>query len=195
MKRAAGSPARSTAFHGVEGLWVFIVADMSFFAVLFVSYLLGLGDQAELFARSRQSLDSDLGGFNTLVLLSSSWCLLKAVQAARLRPAQAAVARWIAAALALGLLFCVAKGLEYAAKIRQGITPLSNDFFMYYFALTGLHLLHVFAGLVVLTLLWRMARQGSFKDGHLLVLEGGAVYWHMVDLLWILLFPLLYLIR
>jgi nitric oxide reductase NorE protein len=88
----------------------------------------------------------------------------------------------------------VSKALEYTAKFKAGITLLTNDFFMYYFVLTGIHLAHVVAGNVVLAVLWHKSRSAP-AAGSLNLYESGATYWHMVDLLWVCLFPLLYLVR
>jgi len=103
--------------------------------------------------------------------------------------------RFIGGALLCGLAFMVSKAVEYTEKLEAGVSLLTNDFFMYYFTLTGIHLFHVLAGIVVLVVLWFMARSRSFEPGRPVVLECGAIYWHMVDLLWIILFPLLYLVR
>jgi nitric oxide reductase NorE protein len=89
----------------------------------------------------------------------------------------------------------VSKAIEYTEKLNAGISLLSNDFFMYYFTLTGIHLFHVVAGNVVLLVLWFKARSQSFDPARPVVLECGAIYWHFVDLIWIILFPLLYLVR
>jgi nitric oxide reductase NorE protein len=189
-------PARASVprLPGVEGVWVFIAADMTIFALLFVSFMVGRQADPALYEASRQALDIDFGGLNTLILLTSSWCVVMAVEAVR-RNRLSNVPHWIAAALLLGLSFLVSKVFEYGAKIEAGITMLSNDFYMYYFTMTGLHLFHVIAGNVLLIVLWNMARQRRFTPGNAVVLECGATYWHMVDLLWILLFPLLYLMR
>ena len=179
---------------GVEGVWVFIAADMTIFALLFLSFMVGRQADPALYEASRQALDVDFGGLNTLILLSSSWCVVMAVEAVR-RNALDRVPHWIAGGLLLGLSFLVSKAFEYGAKIQAGITMLSNDFYMYYYTMTGLHLFHVVAGNVLLVVLWTMARQRRFTPGNAVVLECGATYWHMVDLLWIVLFPLLYLLR
>ncbi|GAC1635142.1 MAG: cytochrome c oxidase subunit 3 family protein [Nevskia sp.] len=189
--RRAETPRR---LPGVEGVWVFIAADMVIFGLLFVSFMQERVRQAALFEHSRQALNPDFGGINTLILLTSSWFVVMAVDAAQ-QDRLAALPRWLAAALVCGLAFGVSKAIEYGGKLQAGISPLSNDFYMYYYVLTGIHLLHVIAGCVVLFVFWRKARRREFGSGRLLVLECGASYWHMVDLLWILLFPLLYLIR
>jgi len=179
---------------GVAGIWVFIAADMAMFGLLFVSFMLDRQKNLPLFERSRHTLDANVGGVNTLILLTSSWFVVLALDAAK-RSRSRQLARYLAVAMACGGAFTVSKALEYTKKLSSGISMLTNDFYMYYFALTGIHLLHVAAGCVVLSVLCQRARAGMYAGGRCLGLECGASYWHMVDLLWILLFPLLYLLR
>jgi nitric oxide reductase NorE protein len=191
MSLAAARPERRLP--GVEGVWVFVLADMTMFAVMFVSFMLDRRKDTALFEQSRQALNRDFGGINTLILLTSSMLVVLAIEAlkhgrARLAP------RFFALAMACGFAFMLSKGLEYAEKFKAGITLLTNDFFMYYFVLTGIHLVHVIAGNVVLAILWLKSRSRP-AGGSLALYESGATYWHMVDLLWVCLFPLLYLVR
>ena len=179
---------------GVEGVWVFVMADMTVFALLFGSFVISRHQNPALFEASRHALNPNFGGVNTLILLTSSWfaaLALDAVRKSRFVPAQ----RFIGGAFLCGVAFMVSKAIEYTEKLNAGISLLTNDFFMYYFTLTGIHLFHVLAGNVVLAVLWFMARSRSFDSERPLVVECGAIYWHMVDLLWIILFPLLYLLR
>jgi nitric oxide reductase NorE protein len=187
-----GAPTRRLP--GVEGVWVFVIADMTVFAVLFGSFMVSRHHNPALFEASRHALNPNFGGVNTLILVTSSWfaaLALDAVRKSRFVLAQ----RFIGGALLCGLAFMVSKAVEYTEKLNAGISLLTNDFFMYYFTLTGIHLFHVLAGIVVLLVLWFMARSRSFEPERPVVLECGAIYWHMVDLLWIILFPLLYLVR
>ncbi len=178
---------------GVEGVWVFVLADMSFFGLLFVAFMQERIKQPALFEAARHTLNPDFGGINTLILLTSSWFVVMAVDAAK-NDRIAQIPRWLAAAFVCGLAFGVSKAIEYGGKLHAGITPVTNDFYMFYFSLTGIHLFHVMAGCVMLLAFWLKARKGEFGSQKLVVLECGATYWHMVDLLWIFLFPLLYLI-
>ena len=98
-------------------------------------------------------------------------------------------------ALGFFALFVVIKGIEYHEKIAAGLTPSTNEFFMYYFVLTGLHLAHVVIGLIVLTVLSRLARKRAPTRTHIAFFEGGACFWHMVDLLWLIIFPLIFLVH
>ncbi len=187
-----GGPTRRLP--GVEGVWVFVIADMMVFALLFGSFIIGRHQNPALFEASRHALNPNFGGVNTLILVTSSWfaaLALDAVRKSRFVLAQ----RFIGGALLCGLAFMVSKAVEYTEKLEAGVSLLTNDFFMYYFTLTGIHLFHVLAGIVVLVVLWFMARSRSFEPERPVVLECGAIYWHMVDLLWIILFPLLYLVR
>ncbi|WP_028474981.1 cytochrome c oxidase subunit 3 family protein [Nevskia ramosa] len=179
---------------GVEGVWVFVLADMCFFGVLFVSFMQERIKQGALFETARHTLNPDFGGINTLILLTSSWFVVLAVDAAK-RDRISAIPKLLLAAMLCGIAFGISKAIEYGGKLAAGITPMSNDFYMFYFSLTGIHLLHVIGGCVMLTVFWLKARKGEFDSRNLKVLESGATYWHMVDLLWIFLFPLLYLLR
>ncbi len=187
-----GDPTRRLP--GVEGVWVFVIADMTVFAVLFGSFIVGRHQNPDLFEGSRHALNPNFGGVNTLILLTSSWFAALALDAVR-RSRFALAQRFIGGALLCGLGFMVSKAIEYTEKLNAGISVLTNDFFMYYFTLTGIHLFHVVAGNVVLLVLWFMARSRSFDPQRPVVVECGAIYWHMVDLIWIILFPLLYLVR
>jgi nitric oxide reductase NorE protein len=179
---------------GVEGVWVFVMADMMVFAIMFGSFMLSRHQSPDLFEASRHALSPNFGGVNTLILLTSSWCAALALDAVR-KSRFVLAQRFIGGALLCGFAFMVSKAIEYTEKLEAGVSLLTNDFFMYYFTLTGIHLFHVVAGNIVLIVLWFMARSRSFDPERPVVLECGAIYWHMVDLLWIILFPLLYLMR
>ena len=179
---------------GIEGVWIFVGADLIFFGLFFTSFMLERSNQVELFNLSQQTLNFNCGGINTLILLTSSWFVFLAVRAAKqdkLRQVPYLLALTISCAAAFGAL----KVVEYAEKLRAGISMLTNDFYMFYFILTGIHFGHVIGGTVVLGILWKKARKGDYGSRNLVGLENGATYWHMVDLLWIVLFPLLYLLK
>src|ERR1700681_3494685 len=179
---------------GEEGVWVFIAADMVLFGVLFFSFIFERSKNVDLFNHSRQMLDLNYGGVNTLILVTSSWFVVLAVDAAKRKKVRQ-VPHFIALAVLLGTAFSVLKVMEYRDKLSAGISMLTNDFYMFYFTLTGIHFLHVVAGTILLVIIWTRARKGAYTSGNCVGLESSASYWHMVDLLWIVLFPLLYLIR
>lgn len=188
------SSTRTRRLPGVEGIWALIGADAVFFAVLFGTFMSDRRHDPALFEASRLTLDVNLGGIDTLLLLTSSWLVALAIQALK-RDQADRVAPMLACGVVTGLLFMVSKSIEYFGKISHGITPATNSFYTWYFALTGIHLLHVIigTGLLVFVLL-RAGRHGCRSDNPAIP-ESVASFWHLVDLLWILLFPLLYLMK
>lgn len=179
---------------GEAGVWVFILGDMVIFALLFGTFVYYRAADVPLFAHAQLSLNQSLGAINTLLLLTSSWFVVHALEAARARGATLARGL-LAAAFSCGVGFMVVKYFEYSEKLRVGLTITTNDFFMYYYLLTGIHLLHVTIGMAVLAYLWQRLRSATDTDAHLSAVECGASFWHMVDILWILLFALVYLMR
>lgn len=95
----------------------------------------------------------------------------------------------------MGIGFIVSKATEYNELFRDDVGISTNNFFMFYFCLTLIHLLHTLIGCVILAIMFFAARSGKYKSENMAGLEGGASYWHMVDLLWIILFPLLYILK
>ena len=179
---------------GDEGVWFFISADITLFAVFFLLFMLERYRAVALFEQSRQQLDPLLGALNTVILLTSSWLVALAVHSAR-QGRRLAVSRYLTLGMLVGAGFAVTKVFEYWRKIAAGITLLSNDFFMFYFALTGLHFLHFVVGMVVLAVCLSKSRSDAMDESFVLWIESSGCYWHMVDLLWIVLFPMLYLLR
>lgn len=180
---------------GEPGIWVLLFGDMMVFTVLFTVYLHERGARHELFAESQGALHRALGATNTLVLLTSSILVVFATHAMH-RPELRHLARRLTlAGAAVGSCFVAIKAFEYHEMVSAGITPSTNEFFMYYFVLTGLHLAHVIIGLIVLTVLSTLARKPEPTRTHMAFYEGGACFWHMVDLLWIVIFPLIFLVR
>lgn len=186
--------ARRGHVPGEEGIWVFIFGDMLVFAILFGTYLYYRAEDVALFTSSQQVLNTTFGLINTLLLLFSSLLVVMAVSAIRQGRPQPAP-RLLIGAIACGLAFSVLKIVEYAGKIDMGITPQTNSFYMFYFVLTGLHWFHLLLGLGVLTYMYFSARRPVLDAKQFAWVEGGGCFWHMVDLLWIVLFPLLYLMN
>lgn len=177
---------------GEEGVWVFIFGDLLVFAAFFITYAVERAGAPVLFGQSQALLDRGLGLLNTLLLLTSSWFVAQAVLAVRREDPRAR--RLILGGIALGAGFVVVKAFEYGAKISAGITLNTNGFFIFYYMFTAIHLIHVLIGLGVLVFLFsRFDRAGRFQAGMPLI-EGGGAFWHLVDLLWIVLFALLYLL-
>jgi nitric oxide reductase NorE protein len=178
---------------GEQGTWVFLLGDMLVFGAFFATFMVERSKDPELFDASRQTLHIGIGLTNTLVLLASSLCVVVAIGAIR-AGARSIATNAVAAAMVCGLAFIGLKVFEYTSAVAAGHGAGANDFYLYYFILTGLHLFHVCVGLLVLMFLLTQARRTELSPTRMAVVEGGACFWHLVDLLWIVLFPLLYLV-
>lgn len=177
---------------GEPELWIFILGDLVVFAVLFGAWGVESAGQQVAFAADRQHLHAGWGLVNTILLLSGSAAVAIGLAAARHGHWRRAAAGY-AGAFTCGLAFVAVKGFEYRSALTSPAHVGESDFFLWYFALTGIHLVHVVVGLAALVLGWRRCRapRGHGHDEPLL--EGVGVYWHLVDVLWIVLFALLYL--
>jgi nitric oxide reductase NorE protein len=179
---------------GEEGVWVFIFLDLMTFSIFFLTFLYYRGQNVPLFTNSQAHLSQLLGALNTFLMLTSSWFVATAVQAARRGLGRVTPVCFMLAFLC-GAGFGVVKFFEYGAKIRAGITPNTNDFYMYYYMFTGIHFMHVLIGMGVLAGLARYSWSGGIDGKKIRNIESGATFWHLVDLLWIVLFALLYLVK
>jgi nitric oxide reductase NorE protein len=188
---SAGRPAR---LPGDSGIWVFIIADMGAFALFFLIFTAGRIASPDMFEKSRQHLDITLGLLNTLILLTSSLFMVRAVEAAR-AGVRAAVIRNLSLTMLIGSGFAVTKIIEYAAKAHAGIGLTTNEFYTYYFVFTGIHFLHFVIGIGALAMMLMKARRDVLDAKFQTWIESVGCYWHMVDLLWIMLFPMIYLQR
>ncbi len=179
---------------GDLAIWFFILAEMLAFAVFFASYAFARASHVELFNASQDTLNRNAGALNTVLLITGSWFVVLAVQAAH-RDDQRAVTRNIGLGFLCGAGFLIVKIFEYAAKFGAGISMSTNTFYMFYISLTFFHFMHVILGMVILSVIWLQSRKGAYTSKSANGLESGAAYWHMVDLLWIILFPLVYVMR
>ena len=179
---------------GDLAIWFFILAEMLAFAVFFASYAVARASHVELFNASQDTLNRNAGALNTVLLITGSWFVVLAVQAAH-RDDQRAVTRNIGLGFLCGAGFLIVKIFEYAAKFGAGISMSTNTFYMFYISLTFFHFMHVILGMVILSVIWLQSRKGAYTSKSANGLESGAAYWHMVDLLWIILFPLVYVMR
>lgn len=182
------------AIPGEVGIWVFVLGDMFVFGLFFTVFVYYRGLDLEVFRASQATLNQNYGAANTLLLLFSSWFVVLAVIDVRERAGSYA-ARLLGLAMLCGVGFSIVKFVEYGEKLRAGLGIMTNDFYMYYYIFTGLHFVHVIIGIGVLIYLLSMVRAGINSAGEMRIFESGAIYWHMVDLLWIVLFPLLYLLQ
>ncbi|MGB8148045.1 MAG: cytochrome c oxidase subunit 3 family protein [Azonexus sp.] len=179
---------------GDLAIWFFILAEMLAFPVFFSAYAFARARHVEEFNLYQQTLDRNLGALNTVLLITGSWFVVLAVQAAH-HDNRPAISRNILLGWLCGAGFLIVKVIEYAAKFGAGISMSTNTFYMFYISLTFFHFMHVILGMVILAILWVQARQGVYGSHDAHGLESGAAYWHMVDLLWIILFPLVYVMR
>jgi nitric oxide reductase NorE protein len=179
---------------GDLAIWIFILAEMLVFGVLFVVYAFSRAQQVELFNASQLTLSRTAGAINTLVLITSSYCVVRAVSAIRQGLAKQC-ARWLSFAVLLGGVFVVVKLWEFREKYLAGITLDSNDFYTFYLTLTFFHFMHVLMGMIILGFVIAKAWRGGYGAHDYTGVHTGGSFWHMVDLLWIILFPLVYVMR
>lgn len=177
---------------GESSMWFFVVGDLLIFGVYFVAYVYYRGQDQSLFLSSQARLNLDIGAMNTVVLLTSSLFVALGTSAARAGKAADAL-RLFMIALVCGAAFPLLKLFEYIPEITAGVTPGTNLFFMFYFTMTGLHLCHVLLGMVILCFVIRNLRGPARPN--IPFVETAATYWHMVDVLWLILFALLYVMR
>jgi len=182
-----------TRMPGDELIWLFVVGDMVVFTLFFCTFGYFRADDLVLYQASQAKLGVHYGAINSLVLLLSSWLMVLSLGAAR-EGRHRLASHFIGGAFLCGLAFSVAKVLEYQGKLGAGIGLTHNEFFTFYYLLTGLHFAHLLCGLGVLAWFWFPLRRRAPNAEDLNNLESTAIYWHMVDLLWILIFTLLYLL-
>lgn len=187
------------------GMWVFIVTEVLFFGGLFVTYAVYRRWYPDAFAAASRELDIVLGATNTAVLITSSLTMALAVHAAQTGKRKL-VMLFLAATILLGSMFLGIKSIEYYRKFAEHYVPgpsfafdptyqrQAQIFFSLYFVMTGLHAVHMIIGIVILLVMLWLAWRGVITPGYFSPLETTGLYWHFVDIVWIFLFPLLYLV-
>jgi nitric oxide reductase NorE protein len=174
-------------------IWVFIFMELLAFGLAFIVFLVLREKSLAVFESSQVELDQVLAFVNTLVLVTSGYFVVVA-NGFYDRSDDRSSVRWLAAAIALGATFVVIKAIEYNDKISHGLTTGVNQFFDFYWLLTGFHVFHVLLGILVLAYMARKIRKGEGFAAADFNLKTGSAFWHMCDLIWVLLFPILYLI-
>lgn len=177
---------------GQPDMWAFVLFETLLFTSYFAVYLFSRARNEQLYLESQAHLDLRIGVLNTLVLLSSSWAVARCVQAAREGRYRSALTNAYLTA-GLGVAFLISKVAEWVRQFGIGNTITTDDFFMHYFFLTGLHCLHLLIGFVVLGVIAYQLRSPARRSQNLV--ETGATYWHTVDFLWVLIFAMLYVVR
>lgn len=188
-------PERNNLVPGQPDMWAFVLFETLVFTGYFGFYLFYRTGNAELFVHSQAHLDLRIGVGNTLVLLLSSWAVAQCVQSSRANAYDAALRDMVIAA-GFAAAFLSLKVFEWARLVREGHGPDSDDFFTYYFFLTGIHFIHLLIGFVVLGVVgYRLRGQRRGVQESQVLVETCATYWHTVDFLWVLIFALLYVVR
>ena len=188
------------------GMWLFLATEILLFGGLFVGFAVSQSKFGPAFVDAHHHLDKNLGFLNTVVLLVSSWTMVMAVHSSKHNKRTATV-NYLLVTLACAAIFLVVKYFEYSHKIHDGLLPGkffsykgAHDptgeavFFSFYFMMTGLHGIHILGGMAAIAWVTLKAKAGAFSDEWYTPVDLVGLYWHLVDLIWIYLFPLLYLI-
>ena len=179
---------------GNGAVWVGIYAEMTEFALMFLVYFIAKVFHQEVFNQGPLQLNTLAGTLNTLALLTSSYCVAKAVACVRMSRIATAI-RWLWGTIICAMFYLMVKTWEYYWNIEQGIEIETNLFFTVYYYMTFNHFLHVgWGGGAILWAIYRLKKGAYSADSHE-GLEAIACYWHMIDLVWIIIFPLLYVLR
>ena len=186
------------------GLWLFLFSELILFGGMFIIYAVYRFMHAEEFRLAAAELDPFIGTINTMILLTSSLTVAMSITAIQQGRKYLSMVL-VSSTLVLGLVFLVNKYFEWSHKISIGIYPQSPElmnkpqgeilYFGLYYVMTGLHAIHVIIGMAVLGFMLVFIAKGSVNRESFVKLEAGALYWHLVDIIWIFLFPLFYLIH
>jgi cytochrome c oxidase subunit 3 len=187
-------------------MWIFLITEIMFFGGMFLAYTVYRSWYPNVFGLASQTLNAPIGAFNTAVLLCSSFTMVLAVRAGQLGRRKAIII-FLVLTLLLGMVFLGVKAYEWNEKFQEHHvpgasfhmegTPLQGQaqlFFSLYFAMTGLHALHMVIGVGLLSMLIYLTWRGKFSPEYYTPIDMVGLYWHFVDIIWIYLFPLLYLI-
>ncbi len=175
------------------GMWLFLGTEILLFGGLFTAYAIFRARYPEMFLEQHKELNLVFGTINTVILIFSSFTMALSVWAAQ-KGNQKRLVLFLVITILCGLIFGVNKYFEYSAKLHHNIYPSTSIFFGLYYLMTGLHMLHVLIGVLILGVIAILASKGKFSKDYYTPVEVGGLYWHLVDLIWIYLFPLLYLI-
>ena len=178
---------------GEVGIWVFIAGDLMIFSAIFLVFTSARMDEPTVFETGRETLHIGLGAINTLILLVGSLLVVRGIRAMRTESRRAPLMFmlcWLC-----GLHFVVIKLVEYSLILGDGHSLGDNLFYGYYFIFTGVHLLHLVLAMAGMAIMWRISRRPLYTSKDMSHVEVLGAYWHLVDLLWVILFPLIYLMR
>jgi len=216
LRPEVGSPNFHVAHHfdtadtqfdsGRMGVWIFLVTEILFFGGMFCAFFVFRSWYFDGFKEAHHHLDKVMGGINTVVLIASSLTMALGVRSAQ-RSKKTLTVAMLAMTIGFACVFLVIKYFEYSHKFHEGFLPGASlavekfqtgydagVFFAVYFMMTGVHGLHVVIGIGLITWILVRASKGQFSSRYYAPVEGVGLYWHLVDLIWIYLFPLLYLV-
>jgi len=174
-------------------IWIIILLEVITFVAGLVVFAVMRSNELVMFEQSQQLLDQSIGLTNTLVLITGGFFMANALHQLKLGENQKSFL-WMMAAILSGIVFMTLKGVEYSDKLAHGYGLEHNSFFTYYWLLTGFHFVHVFIGVVILCFLAVKTRNGSYSRDNFFDVETGGAFWHLCDLIWLLLFPVIYLL-
>lgn len=177
---------------GDIAVWLFIFAELTVFGIMFIGFAVARSMDPETFHTGHQALHPLTGLLNTAALITASYLVATAVHQVRQRITGAQWRLWLA--LAVSCIYTVGKLWEYVDLYGKGYNLGTNTFFMFYFFLTFFHFMHVVLGQIILAVLAMKVRSGEYDGSDMNGMESGACYWHMVDLVWLVLFPILYVL-
>jgi len=191
----SGSDSASRLFEPPGGIlvWLIVFVELLTFGLGMAVFLIQKNQDPEVFRHGQAQLNRTVAFLNTVVLLTGGWFMANAMTFLK-AGAPARSARWIAAAGIAGVTFLGLKGSEYAAKLGQGYDLHHDTFFSLYWLLTGFHFLHVLVAVVLLVVMWVGLRKGKYTPARHEDIESSGIFWHMCDLIWLLLMPVVYLV-
>jgi cytochrome c oxidase subunit 3 len=185
------------------GMWIFLCSELLLFGALFILYGVALRRYPREFHLAAMEMNIFFGGANTGILITSSLCVALSVAALKRRAKVRSLA-FLAGAILMAIAFLGVKAVEWSEKINHGIYPNAPEllarpggevfYFNLYYLMTGLHGVHVAVGVVALGIVWILIHNDRIHGGEPVILENCGLYWHLVDIIWIYLFPLFYLI-
>lgn len=192
----AGREDSDSVFYPPGGilLWIILTLEITTFLIGTVFFFVERSKELALFHEMQSKLDLRIGTINTILLITSGYLIAAAVSELRLEQKKSSL-KYLSGSILFGVFFLLLKGIEYSAKIDAGLHFSLNTFFTFYWLLTGFHFIHVLVGVLILSYLFFKIKSDPISAGHFQSLESGATFWHMCDLIWIFLFPSLYLLR
>lgn len=186
---------------GDFAIWIVIYIELVTFGMFFVGYAFSRRLNVHMFNDSQLFLNKTAGFIDTIILITSSYFIAKAIQSIKdsnihnISISSIIASKWLLATIVFGGIFLINKLLEFFDIFSKGFSISSNTFFMFYLLLTMFHFMHVFLGIIIIFMIRQKVKTLGYSPTDYTGMETGAVYWHLVDLLWIVLFALIYILR